>query len=343
MSINSTQSRALPVVNRSKSVNQLGMHNISPKIRLLILVVLALFFIGIFLFYGLQGNISYVLNRRALILATMVTVAFCSGISTILFQTITSNRILSPAIMGFESLFILIQTIMLFTWGFHGLSFLTSVSKFIVETTIMVTFSLTLYLWVFKMRHNNLFMVLLIGIVCGSFFGSLASLLQRMLNPDEFSIIQTHMFATFNIVPNKTLLSVSAIICSLIAIIIWRLNRSIDVLALGRNTAITLGLSYIKIISLLLILTSALVAISTALVGPLTFFGFLVASLTYQFINTYQHRYLLPASFLIGTIALVGGQFILQQLLGMSTTLSVVINFIGGLLFILILLKKASL
>ena len=311
-------------------------------VRLLLLLALALLCMGIFLFYGLKGNIAYVLNRRLWILATMLIVAFCAGVSTVLFQTLTHNRILSPAIMGFESLFVLIQTAMLFLWGFHGLGFLTPIMKFALETAVMMVFSLVIYLGVFKACRYNLFIVLLVGIVCGAFFGSLAALMQRLLSPDEFAIIQTRMFATFNIVPDIRLLGFCAAACLVAVLLIWRLHHSIDVLTLGRNYAVALGVNYSLLVSLLLILTSGLVAISTALVGPLTFFGFLVASLSYQFIKTYQHVYLLVAAFLIGIIALVGGQFILQHVFEMNTVLSVVINFVGGVLFIVVLLRGAS-
>ena len=343
MSANSQPTSLCPLQMQENTPEKKGLNCRVPRIRLLLLLGVALVCMGLFLFYGLKGNIAYALNRRVLILATMLLVAFCAGVSTILFQTITHNRILSPAIMGFESLFLLVQATLLFIWGFHGLGFLTPVMKFSFEVFVMMVFSAAVYLWVFRSSSQNLFIVLLIGIVCGTFFGGMASLLQRLLSPDEFSIIQTRMFATFNIVPNTSLLLLSAGICLLALIIIWRIHQDIDVLTLGKNPAITLGVNYKLIIPLVLILTSALVAVSTALVGPLTFFGFLIANLTYVCIGSYKHRYMLPAATLLGVIALVGGQFILQHFLGMNTVLSVVINFIGGVMFIIILLRGASL
>lgn len=315
----------------------------TPKVVLTVLLVAAVLIMMFFMLYDLKGNFSYVLQRRAIILTTMLVVAFAAATSTLLFQTITRNRILSPAIMGFEALFILIQSSILFFWGEQNLNSSTLILKFLLEISMMMVFSFIAYFWLFSKQHHNLLLVLLVGIVCGSFFNSLASLIQRLLNPNEFAILQTRMFASFNSSTNLTLLSMALLVTLVIAIILWRTYACLDVLALGQQSAISLGLNYKKTVSLLLILISILVSVSTALVGPLTFFGFLVASLAYQLVASYQHKYLLPAAFLIGIIALAGGQFLLQHSLNMASTLSVVINFIGGTLFIILLFKRSSL
>lgn len=86
----------------------------SPAKRLLLLSIIALVAMVIFMTINLRGNIQYVLVHRGLILATMVLVAFAAGIATVLFQTVTNNRILTPSVMGLEALFILIQTMLIF-------------------------------------------------------------------------------------------------------------------------------------------------------------------------------------------------------------------------------------
>lgn len=101
-------------------------------------------------------------------------------------------------------------------------------------------------------------------------------------------------------------------------------------------------MNYKRSVTIILFLVSVLVAISTVLVGPLTFLGFMVANLAYMIVGSSQHRFLLPAAFLLGVISQVGGQLILEHLMDMSGALSVVIEFVGGSLFILLLLKKVS-
>lgn len=115
------------------------------------------------------------------------------------------------------------------------------------------------------------------------------------------------------------------------------MRHELDAIALGRHTALNLGIAYQPRVTVVVLLVAA----STALVGPLTFFGLLVANLAYSLIGSWRHCYLLPGVVLLGVVMLVGGQLILERLLHMAGTLSVVIEFVGGALFYL-LIKKAA-
>lgn len=314
---------------------------LSARQRLLILLVLALGVMAIFMTINLGNNLHYILIRRGYILFTMVIVAFASGISTVLFQSVTNNRILTPSLMGFEALFILIQTLIVF---FHlGTSassyWVFSITKFIGETCLLVTFSVLLYRWLFTSVHFNINLVLMIGIVLGTLFRSASSLLQRLLDPNEFSVLQSRMFATFTRATTE-LIWFSALVIFLIGFILWRKRYVFDVLALGRAHAINLGINYQQVVMTTLLFVSILVAISTALVGPLTFLGLMVANLAYLLAGSSQHRNILPTSFLLAVIALVGGQLILEYGLNMAGSLSVVLEFIGGIFFIYLVLKR---
>ncbi|UNK24035.1 iron chelate uptake ABC transporter family permease subunit [Yersinia intermedia] len=311
-----------------------------PAKRLLLLSIIALTAIVIFMTINLRGNIQYILVHRGLILATMLLVAFAAGVATVLFQTVTNNRILTPSVMGLEALFILIQTMLVFFVDADGFRVLGITGKFLCESALLLLFSVFLYRWLLTGVGINLHKVLLVGLVCGTLFRSLSSLMQRLLSPGEFAILQGRVFATFTRAPAE-IIAVSTGIIVIVALIVWRMRHCLDIIALGRNTAINLGVAYQKKITTILLLVSLLVAISTALVGPLTFLGLLIANLAYPIVGSFRHQYLLPGVFLLGTITLVGGQFILERLLNMSGTLSVVIEFIGGALFIYLLIKKA--
>ncbi|PWC09307.1 enterobactin ABC transporter permease [Brenneria roseae subsp. americana] len=314
---------------------------LSPRLRLMWLAGISLALVVIFMTINLGSNLKYIMVHRGLMLATMLLVAFAASASTVLFQTVTNNRVLTPSIMGFEALFVLIQTALVFMFGVGGIPQLGVGGKFALEAVLLILFSAILYRWLFTGSRNNLHLVLLVGIICGTLFRSMANLMQRLLTPSEFAIVQGRMFATFTrAVPE--LIALSAAITFAVALVIWRMRFRFDVLALGRNTAINLGMDYKRSVTIILLLVSVLVAISTALVGPLTFLGFMVANLAYLVVGSSQHRFLLPAAFLLGVIALLGGQLILEHLLGMAGALSVVIEFIGGSLFILLLLKKVS-
>lgn len=313
----------------------------TPAKRLLGLSALALLSVVLFMTINLSGNIGYILKHRGLILATMLLVAFASGIATLLFQTVTNNRILTPSVMGLETLFILIQTVLIFFIDANGLKMLGSVGQFICEAALLVLFSTFLYRWLLGRIGINLHMVLLVGLVCGTLFRSVSGLLQRLLEPGEFAILQSRIFATFTRAAPE-IIAIAAVVVLAVALVVWRMRYSLDVIALGRDMSIGLGVAWRRRVTLILLLVSLLVALSTALVGPLTFFGLLVANLSYQLIGSHRHHYLLPGVVLTGIITLVGGQVILERGLHMAGSLSVVIEFVGGALFLWFLIKKAA-
>ncbi|QIE97001.1 iron chelate uptake ABC transporter family permease subunit [Pantoea stewartii] len=313
----------------------------SPAGRLCLLTIIAIALCTLFLTLNLQGNIGYLLKHRGQILLTMVLVAFASGISTLLFQTITQNRILTPSIMGLESLFILLQTLMVFFIHLSPLSQTGPVVQFLGETALLMLFATLLYRWLFNRSGLELQRVLLAGLVFGTLFRSLSGLMQRLLSPGEFAVLQSRMFATFTRADSDVLLLSGGVI-AVVTVIIWRMRYRLDVLALGSDTATALGVPVQRYVTGLLLLISLLVAISTALVGPMTFLGLLIVNLAWPAMGSWRHREMLPAVILIGMITLTGGQLILERLLDRAGTLSVIIECVGGGLFLYLVLKKVA-
>jgi len=182
---------------------------------------------------------------------------------------------------------------------------------------------------------------LLVGIVFGLLFRSLSGLMVRMIDPNEFLFLQDKMFASFNAIRTNLLLA-SVVMVGGVSLIGWRLRRAYDVLSLGREVAINLGIHYRKTLWLTLVLIAVMVSVSTALVGPVTFFGLLVSNLAYMIMQTDKHKYTVPAAVLLGIVALVGGQTVLEHGLALNTTVSVVIEFVGGLMFIALIVRKGQ-
>jgi iron complex transport system permease protein len=333
----STHLTAQPPTAERKARNLAGL---PPSAVLAILAIGAVAALAVFLFIDLKGNVGYVLSRRAVKVGAMVVVATAVGVSTLLFQTVTSNRILTPSIMGFDSLYVLIQTGLAFSLGATAVVTAPPLLSFGLEVVLMVAFSAVLYRWMFSGAARSLHLLLLVGIVLGTLFRGVSSLLQRLMEPSEFIILQDLFFASFNSV-DPDILGVSAVVVAAAGAFAWRLRRRLDVLALGRDLAINVGVDHRRTVMAVLLVCSLLVAVSTALVGPVTFFGLLVVSLGYQFCRGFSHRWLLPMVSLLGIVTLVAGQLILERVFGFDTALSVIIEFTGGILFLFLLLKGA--
>ena len=312
----------------------------SKKIRSTLPLVIGLGVVAaIFIALYLSWNMSVVIwPFRLGKLVSLILIAYTIAVSTVLFQTVSNNRILTPSIMGFDQLYILIQTVVVYFVGSTVIYGVSDEVRFIAVALILTLFSTSLFTWLFSGTIKGLHMTLLIGVVFGGLFFSLRMLLQLQLNPDEAVNLTDVMFANFNRF-NTNLIGIAVIIVVIVSLIGWRMRYLFDVLALGRDMAINLGVDYKQAVTRILVLVSIMVAVSTALVGPVTFFGLLVASLAYQFTPTAKHMSVLPVAILLSIIFLVGGQFILEQLFNMASRLSFIIEFVGGIVFLTLLIK----
>ncbi|MEQ8447444.1 MAG: iron chelate uptake ABC transporter family permease subunit [Pelagibacterium sp.] len=312
-----------------------------PTIVLAILAALALISIVCFMTLGARGSWSFIIPFRGRKLIGLLLVAYSVAVSTVLFQTVTNNRILTPSIMGFDALYILLQTSIVFFLGPQMLALMNPYMQFSVELVLMIGFSWLLFQWLFLNEGRSLHLLVLVGIVFGIFFRSLSSFMQRMLDPNAFQVLQDSFFASFSTI-DTTLLGVSMGIISVVTLVLWRMGHTFDVLSLGRDTAINLGVEYKRSVVIILVMVSVLVSVSTALVGPITFFGLLVASLAHGLVGTSKHKLILPAAVLLGVIALVGGQTLFERVFEFDTALSIIVEFLGGLVFIILILRGAA-
>jgi iron complex transport system permease protein len=312
-----------------------------PALVLLLLGLLALVSIVLFMTLGARGNWDFVLAFRGKKLLSLVLVAYSVAVSTVLFQTVTNNRILTPSIMGFDALYMLIKTSIVFFLGVGALISIDSQVQFLVEVTVMVAASSLLFRWLFLGEDRSLHLLVLVGIVFGILFRSLGNFMQRMLDPGAFNVLQDSLFASFSMT-DPTILGVSCVIVVAVSLVGLRLMHTYDVLSLGRAQAINLGVAYKRTVGIILVMVAILVSVSTALVGPVTFFGLLVATLAHSLVGNSKHRYILPAAILLGVIALVGGQTLLERVFAFDTALSIIIEFLGGLVFIFLVLRRSA-
>lgn len=314
----------------------------SNKKKILILVTLSLLACFIVLFLGLtKDNVDYFLPRRFKKLLAMAICSYCIGFSAVSFQTITNNKILTPSVIGLDSLYMFLQTVIVYFFGSKTLTMLSGYSNYFLSIGFMVVFSLILFFILFLRENKNLYFLILAGMIVGNLFGGLSTFMQVLLDPDEFLNLQGKMFASFAKV-NEKLLIVSLTIIFVIFLINLKDYNTLDVLSLGKDHSINLGVNYNKFVLKILISITILIAVSTALVGPITFLGILVASISRQMMNTYKHTYRIFYAILIGFFALVFGQFLVEKVFMFDTTVSTIINFIGGLYFIYLILKEAK-
>ncbi|MEB2300063.1 iron chelate uptake ABC transporter family permease subunit [Lysinibacillus xylanilyticus] len=310
------------------------------RTKMLILLGLAVASILLYVFYELNDNYHYAFPRRLVKVFAMSLTGIAIAYSTVVFQTITHNRILTPSVMGLDALYMLVQTFIFYFFGSMSIFVINAKYNFLLAVLAMVIFALIFYRVLFKEGKRPIYFLLLVGMIVGTFLGSVTTFFQVLIDPNEFLSLQSKMFASFNNV-NSDLVWLAAVVIIITFIYGWRHMNQLDVMSLGRDTAINLGVPYDKLVQRMLIISSVLIAVSTALVGPITFFGLIVANLSYQFFKTYKHSVIIAGSCVMSIVALVGGQWMVERIFNFDTTLSVIINFVGGVYFIYLLLKES--
>lgn len=316
-------------------------------IMMSILVVLSIgFTIGVLMWNNPTELFSdgwwLIFQMRAQSLLTIAVVALCHAMATIAFQTAVNNRIITPGIMGFGSLYTAIQTGFVYLFGMAGVTMLVGVPQFFMQMAVMMLVATLLYTWLLGGKFSNIHIMLLVGVVLGGTLGSLSNFMQRMLTPSEFDVLTARLFGNISNARSEYL-PYAIPIALLVAVIFWFWAPRLNVIALGKNTADNLGLNHKREVIKIMVMVSILISMATALVGPMMFLGFLTAMLAYQFADTYSHRLLFPMGFLFGYAVLTGSYFILRHVWNAAGAVTIIVELIGGLVFLIFILRKGRL
>lgn len=282
--------------------------------------------------------LRYAMKLRIPKVIAMIITAFAIGAATIIFQSVINNTIVTPCLLGMNALYTLIHTSVVFVLGSGSILFTNDNLSFLVDLVLMGIIATVVYSWLFKMTGHNVLYVLLVGTVLTSFFSSIQSTLTRVMDPNEYDTLLTSLVASFSNI-NSEIIIFSVIILALIGVIFRKELALLDVITLGKEQAINLGVDYDRCIRRLLLAVTLCIAVATAMVGPISFLGLIIANISRQLLKTYRHTQLIAGAALMGVIALIGGQFIVERVFVYSIPISVFITVAGGIYFLYLILK----
>ncbi len=286
-----------------------------------------------------QRLFRFAMKLRFPKLIVMLITAFAIGGASIVFQSVINNTIVTPCLLGMNSLYTLIHTAVVFFAGSGSILAVNTNLSFGVDLIIMGITATIIYSWLFKRTKHNVLYVLLIGTVMSSFFSSIQTTLTRVMDPNEYDSLLSSLVASFSNV-NSEIIAFSLIILASVVIVFRKELALLDVITLGKNQAINLGVDYDKCIRRLLLGVVLCIAVATAMVGPISFLGLIIANLSRQLLKTYRHIYLILGSALFGMIVLVGGQVIVEHVFTYTVPVSVFITVAGGIYFLYLLLMR---
>lgn len=310
-----------------------------PKSRLLLLLGLLIVSCAAYLTLNVRASWAFTLDFRAPKLVALLCVGAAVSTATVLFQAITQNRILTPSIMGFDALYVLLVSSAVYLLGGFGLAAINPIWIFMISTGLLISLSLALFSSLVLSKRQDLMRMILTGVIFSLLFRSLNGFLMRMIDPNEYMVIQVASYARFNQV-EADLLLMAVPMLGVALLLSWRMRFRLDVLMLGHDNAINLGetprIAYLQVLCLI----AVLVSVSTALVGPVAFLGLLTVTIAQILLPYPSHRIILPAAAMVTMITLVAGQALLEHAFRLSTPLSVVIDLLGGCVFIALLMRS---
>lgn len=310
------------------------MMRLQPRHAVWVVVTLALVFV--FMRSGL--DFDYVIPKRIARLTAMLIGGVCVAWSSITFQTLTGNRILTPAIMGYEAVFVLLQALLVLFLGSYSTVLLGINGNFLLSVLVMLGYSWAIHRWLFRDGKSNVYFLLLIGLVLTMVIGTFTQFVQLKVSPGEFSVLQGFSQASFNRAQPQQLFY-SGLVVAAVCLVGLKTLPTLDVLSLGRDQAMSLGVDYRRSVRLHLALIAALVAVSTSLLGPTAFMGIFVANITYALARTFRHRVTLALGSVIAVGMFIVAQLLVEHVFNYKTTVGILVNLVCGGYFLVLMVR----
>lgn len=280
-----------------------------------------------------------IVTRRLVAIIAMLLAAFANTTATLTFQSLTNNRIITPSLLGFDALYGLIQTLMLVIMGVDAFSSSHNLVTFVIEIILMMALSLSIYGTLLKDSQKDMQYVLLVGIILGTGLRAISSFFNKLLSPSEFDVLQAKMFGSVNNAKSEYfIIAIPLILLSVI--ILLKLSKKLNIITLGKDISSVLGLNHRFYSLLLLSIISLLMAVSTAMLGSLTFYGFLVVTFTYELVGTSDHKYTYPFAILFAYLVITASYFFMYHIFNAQGVVSIIIELVGGIVFIIMMLRK---
>ena len=286
-----------------------------------------------------QKLFAYAMKIRTPKLIAMLITAFAIGGASIVFQSIINNTIVTPCLLGMNSLYTLIHTAIVFFAGSGSLLARNANAAFAADLLLMGVVATVVYSYLFKKTRYNVLYVLLIGTVLSSFFSSIQTTLTRVMDPNEYDSLLSTLVASFSNI-NSEIILFSVVVLAVVIFVLRKDLALLNVITLGKDQAVNLGVDYDRTIRRLLLGVTLCIAVATAMVGPISFLGLIIANLSRQLLKTFRPGQLILGSALFGMIVLVGGQLIVEQVFTYAIPVSVFITVGGGIYFLYLLLTN---
>lgn len=261
------------------------------------------------------------------------------AVAGIVFQAIIRNPLVDPYMTGVSSgaglgatLFMVFvpATLLISNYAMPIFAFAFAVIAF------MITFIIS------RVSGNSNVSFVLAGVITAMGFGAVTTIIM-LTNEQKTHSILGYLYGSFSSISWETamLILIPVIIISLIFIFY---SRTFNVILLGREQSMELGVNYDRFRIYSMLLASLLTAICVAFVGIIGFVGLIVPHLARMMLGG-DHRLLFPASMVIGALLLSSADILVKEIINFTDAaipIGAITTLVGIPFFILIMKRRGK-
>jgi len=286
-----------------------------------------------------------VLDYRLPKAITAVMVGGGLAIAGLLMQTLFRNPLAGPFVLGLSSGASLGVALLIMGAGSFGglLGGLLASEWSLVIASAIGSFLVLLAVLAMTLRIKDTMAILIIGLMFGSLTAAVVGVLSYFSSAEK---LQQYVFWSFGSLGNQSWTGVLILSgCTLFGITLSLFaSKSLNALLLGQNYAKSMGVRIKRTTLLIIIATSILAGGITAFAGPIAFIGLAVPHIARQWITSANHRILIPAVLLFGSIILLLCDSIAQLPFSDYTLpINAITSLIGAPVVIWLLVRKRKL
>ena len=237
-------------------------------------------------------------------LPQVLTAALCGAalsVSGLLLQDIFRNPLADPSVLGISSGAALgVACVMLLAGGSAATVGLAGMGA-VVAAAFVGAMAVTAVVFLLSLVVRGNAAMLIVGLMIGYLASALITVLNYFATADGVRSYVMWGMGSFSSVSLEQTVWLAVPIGVAIAAAAF-LKKSLDLIQLGDNYAMSLGINTRRVRYGVLLLTGFLTAVATAFCGPVAFIGLAVPHLSRMLLHTDSHAVLLPVAVLTGAM-----------------------------------------
>ncbi|MGL4762016.1 MAG: FecCD family ABC transporter permease [Sarcina sp.] len=266
--------------------------------------------------------------------AIFVGIALAS--SGLLMQGIFQNPLVSPYTLGisngaaFGAALSIILGVNLSFIGSYGIPIFAFIFAII---TMVLVYIISLC------SKNSSKSLILSGVAIGYLFSAMVSFLKYVSDSDELPEIVFWMMGGMSGVSWENIFIIMAI--TIVGLIImFRYSWDLNIMALGEETAKSMGVNYSVRRNTFMIIATLMTAVAVAFTGIIGFVGIIAPHISRIILGS-DYRYLIPGTALIGALLLLISDTVARNMLAPTELpVGIITSFIGVPFFIYLIIKQ---